>query len=76
VQKVVADHKGSVDVASHPGETTFTLVLPQERAQESLSVRPPPLASDVRPPPLAADARPQPIAANTAQGSRVSGPAE
>jgi signal transduction histidine kinase len=36
VQKVAADHGGSVDVKSQPGETVFTLVLPQERAQETL----------------------------------------
>jgi two-component system OmpR family sensor kinase len=42
VQKVVADHDGVVDVSSRPGETVFTLMLPQERAQETLaSGRPP-----------------------------------
>lgn len=36
VQKVAADHGGAVDVKSRPGQTVFTLVLPQERAQETL----------------------------------------
>ncbi|HEX7478299.1 MAG TPA: GAF domain-containing sensor histidine kinase [Polyangiales bacterium] len=45
VQKVAADHGGSVDVKSRPGETVFTLVLPQERTQETLPPgRPAPVA--------------------------------
>jgi signal transduction histidine kinase len=44
VQKVAGDHDGVVEVSSRPGETVFTLVLPQERAQETLaSGRPPPM---------------------------------
>ncbi|MEY4576344.1 MAG: hypothetical protein RL701_1047 [Pseudomonadota bacterium] len=39
VQKVAADHGGSVDVTSRPGETVFTLILPQDRPHETL---PPP----------------------------------
>ncbi len=36
VQKVAADHGGTVDVKSRPGETVFTMILPQERTQETL----------------------------------------
>jgi signal transduction histidine kinase len=36
VQKVAADHGGTVDVRSRPGETVFTLTLPQERTHETL----------------------------------------
>jgi len=36
VQKVAADHGGSVSVASRPGETTFTVIIPQERPHETL----------------------------------------
>ncbi|HEX4351392.1 MAG TPA: ATP-binding protein, partial [Polyangiales bacterium] len=36
VQKVAADHGGTVDVHSRPGETVFTLTLPQERTHETL----------------------------------------
>jgi len=37
VQKVAADHGGTVEVKSQPGETVFTLILPQDRPQETLS---------------------------------------
>ncbi len=36
VQKVAADHGGSVEMKSRPGETVFTLVLPQDRTHETL----------------------------------------
>jgi signal transduction histidine kinase len=36
VQKVAADHGGTVDLRSRPGETVFTLTLPQERTHETL----------------------------------------
>jgi signal transduction histidine kinase len=36
VQKVAADHGGTVDVRSRPGETVFTLTLPQERTHETM----------------------------------------
>jgi signal transduction histidine kinase len=39
VQKVAADHGGIVDVSSQPGETVFTLTLPQDRQHETM---PPP----------------------------------
>lgn len=49
VQKVVADHDGSIDVSSEPGSTTFTLVLPQDRAHELLPTgRPPPPPASVQ----------------------------
>jgi signal transduction histidine kinase len=46
VQKVAADHGGSVDVASRPGETVFTLILPQDRPHDTL----PPPARPATPP--------------------------
>jgi signal transduction histidine kinase len=36
VQKVAADHGGTVEVKSAPGETVFSLVLPQERAVDTV----------------------------------------
>jgi signal transduction histidine kinase len=39
VQKVAGDHGGTVDVKSRPGETVFTIMLPQDRAHDTL---PPP----------------------------------
>jgi signal transduction histidine kinase len=39
VHKVAADHGGTVDVVSRPGETVFTLALPQERSHDTV---PPP----------------------------------
>jgi signal transduction histidine kinase len=39
VQKVAADHGGTVDVKSRPGETVFTIMLPQDRTHDTL---PPP----------------------------------
>jgi nitrogen-specific signal transduction histidine kinase len=37
VRKVVADHGGTVELKSRPGETVFTLVLPQDRFKESIA---------------------------------------
>jgi two-component system nitrogen regulation sensor histidine kinase GlnL len=37
VRKVVADHGGTVELKSQPGETVFTLVLPQDRFKESIA---------------------------------------
>jgi len=37
VRKVVADHGGTVELKSRPGETVFTLVLPQDRFKESMA---------------------------------------
>jgi signal transduction histidine kinase len=48
VQKVAADHGGSVEVKSIPGETVFTLVLPQERAHDTVPPGKSTEPSDVR----------------------------
>jgi two-component system nitrogen regulation sensor histidine kinase GlnL len=36
VRKVAEDHGGNVELKSRPGETVFTLVLPQDRFKESI----------------------------------------
>jgi signal transduction histidine kinase len=45
VRKVVADHGGTVELKSRPGETVFTLVLPQDRFKESIA---PPVGPEER----------------------------
>jgi nitrogen-specific signal transduction histidine kinase len=35
VQKVVQDHGGRIELNSRPGETVFTMVLPQNRTHRS-----------------------------------------
>jgi signal transduction histidine kinase len=45
VRKIAADHGGTVELKSQPGETVFTIVLPQERFKDSML--PPPTAPAV-----------------------------
>jgi signal transduction histidine kinase len=47
VQKVVQDHGGRIELASRPGATVFTMILPQDRAR--LTQAPPPSDSLVKP---------------------------
>ena len=37
VQKVVQDHGGRIELNSRPGETVFTMILPQQRLRSTLS---------------------------------------
>jgi signal transduction histidine kinase len=40
VQKVVQDHGGRIELRSRPGETVFTITLPQQRARPSQAPQP------------------------------------